>query len=52
MLRDPFAVYLFFLALQLHAGTITIERATANVLEMQHEIGRRVLMSDGAPMLA
>lgn len=52
MSRDPLALYPFLLSLQLHAGTITLERAASNVAEMQHELGRRVPMSDGPPMLA
>lgn len=42
MPRDPLATFLFFLALQIAAGWKSAEQAAADVLEMQHELGRRV----------
>jgi hypothetical protein len=51
MHRDPLLLYCLFLALQLAAGDITTERAAANLLELQHELGRRTPLSEGCGML-
>lgn len=56
MSRDPFTLYLFFLCLQLAAGAqcarckqpmgpACVACCAANIVELQHEIGRRTPMS-------